>query len=173
MATRSLVSPETSEVTSLNEDAVFLRQAIDLAVTSVSERGGGPFGAVVVSNGQVVGTGWNQVVAHRDPSAHAEVMAIRAACRKLDRFHLTGCTLYASSEPCPMCLSAAYWARIARIVFANPRAEADKAGFCDDELYEELRRPHAERRMPTIQMTLPDADRPFRLWQDVPENRRY
>ncbi|MDX9706675.1 MAG: nucleoside deaminase [Azospira sp.] len=157
----------------MHEDATFLRQAIDLAVASVSELGGGPFGAVVVRDGLVVGTGWNQVVANRDPSAHAEVMAIRAACRKLDTFHLVGCTLYASSEPCPMCLSAAYWARIARIVFANPRAAADKAGFCDDELYEELRRPHAERRMPTIQISVPDADEALQLWHDVPENWRY
>jgi len=100
-------------------------------------------------------------------------MAIRAACRELDRFHLDGCTLYASSEPCPMCLSAAYWARISRIVFANPRSEAAEAGFCDDELYDELRLSHAERRMRTIQLVIPGADEALRLWRNNPDSCCY
>jgi tRNA(Arg) A34 adenosine deaminase TadA len=157
----------------LNEDMTFLRRAVQLAVASVRDHCGGPFGAVVVSEGHIVGEGWNQVVRNRDPSAHAEVMAIRAACRELDRFHLDGCTLYASSEPCPMCLSTAYWARISRIVFANPRSEAAEAGFCDDELYDELRLSHAERRMQTIQLTIPGADEALRLWRSNPDRCCY
>jgi tRNA(Arg) A34 adenosine deaminase TadA len=157
----------------VSEDAVFLRRAIDLAIASVKEHGGGPFGAVIVCAGRIVGEGWNQVVPKRDPSAHAEVMAIRAACSHLDLFHLVDCTLYASSEPCPMCLSAAYWARISRIVFANPRTEAANAGFCDDELYDELRLPHSERRLPTVQLALPDADLPLRLWRNDPDRCNY
>ena len=118
-----------------NDDR-FLARAVELAAAG-SERGdGGPFGAVIVRAGEIVGEGWNRVVAGKDPTAHAEIGAIRAACAALASFHLPGCTLYASSEPCPMCLAAAYWARIERIVFANSRAEAAAIGFCDDDLYQ-------------------------------------
>jgi len=139
----------------------------------VAEGEGGPFGAVVTLAGEIVGEGWNQVVPHLDPTAHAEVMAIRDASRRLDRFHLKDCTLYASSEPCPMCLSAAYWARIGRIVFANPRAEAAAAGFCDDELYDELRLPHCERRLTTIHLPIAGANEPLIDWQNNPGHQAY
>lgn len=149
-------------------DEHFLRLAIELARASIPRREGGPFGAVVVRDGEVVGEGWNRVIATNDPSAHAEVVAIRAACQKLGRFHIDDCVLYASSEPCPMCLSAAYWARISRIVFANSRDQAAAVGFCDSELYRELSRPCDERSVPTLHLPLPGADEPLRLWRDSP-----
>ena len=157
----------------MTDDEFFLKRAVQLAADSVALRQGGPFGAVVVSQGKIVGEGWNQVVQAKDPTAHAEVQAIRAACATLDSFHLTGCTLYASSEPCPMCLSAAYWARIGRIVFANPRTEAAAVGFCDNELYDELRLPHTERRLPTVHLAVPDAAEPLIRWHDDPNCCRY
>ena len=157
----------------MNDDEGFLRRAIQLAIDSVAGGKGGPFGAVVVRQGKIVGEGWNQVVPNQDPTAHAEVNAIRAACRRLGSFHLADCTLYASSEPCPMCLSAAYWARISRIVFANPRAEAAAAGFCDDELYDELRLPHCERRLVTVHLPIPDASDPLLRWQNDPTRQPY
>ena len=157
----------------MNNDVFFISRAVQLAAESVADGSGGPFGAVVVRAGKIVGEGRNQVVPTRDPTAHAEVMAIRAACAVLDSFHLTGCTLYASSEPCPMCLSAAYWARVDRIVFANPRAAAAAIGFCDDELYAELRLPHAERRLETVQLPVPGADEPLLRWYRNPAKSRY
>jgi guanine deaminase len=125
----------------MNPDDFFLRRALELALKGSELGEGGPFGAVIVRAGKIIGEGWNRVVASRDPTAHAEIMAIRAACAAVDSFHLPDSTLYASSEPCPMCLAAAYWARIGRIVFANSRAEAAAIGFCDDELYSELEPP--------------------------------
>lgn len=157
----------------MNDDAFFLKRAIELAAESVTSGQGGPFGAVVVHAGAIVGEGRNQVVPACDPTAHAELLAIRAACSALGRFHLTDCTLYASSEPCPMCLSAAYWARISRIVFANPRAEAAAAGFCDDELYDELRLPHCERRLITIHLPIPGAAEPLFRWKNSPSHQPY
>lgn len=154
-------------------DEQFLQRAVDLALASLSLKEGGPFGAVVVKDGAVVGEGWNRVVATSDPTAHAEIIAIRAACQKLGRFHLSDCVLYASSEPCPMCLSAAYWARISRIVFANSRAEAAAAGFCDSDLYCELSLPRAERKVPTLHLPLPGAEQALRLWHNDPARIPY
>jgi tRNA(Arg) A34 adenosine deaminase TadA len=157
----------------LNDDEFFLKRAVQLAGESVAKGSGGPFGAVIVRAGKIIGEGWNQVVPNHDPTAHAEVQAIRAACASENCFHLTGCILYASSEPCPMCLSAAYWARISRIVFANPRAVAAAIGFCDDELYDELRLPHGERRMLTIHLPIADADTPLISWYKYPARSTY
>ncbi|HEX6734447.1 MAG TPA: nucleoside deaminase, partial [Azonexus sp.] len=122
---------------------------------------------------KIIGEGWNRVVGSKDPTAHAEIAAIRMACAALDCFHLTGCTLYASSEPCPMCLSAAYWARVDRIVFANSRAEAAAIGFCDDELYCELKRALPERQIPTEHRPLPGAFEPLREWVANPRRTPY
>ena len=154
-------------------DEKFLQRAVDLAQANVTLGEGGPFGALIVQDGQIIAEGWNRVVASHDPTAHAEIVVIRAACAKLGRFHLQDCVLYASSEPCPMCLSAAYWARVQRIVFANTRDEAAAIGFCDDELYCELRLPHAERSVPTRHLPLAGADRPLRTWFDNPRHIDY
>ena len=157
----------------MNGDDQFLARAIELAQKG-SERGdGGPFGAVIVCDGKIIGEGWNRVVVSRDPTAHAEIVAIRTACAAVDGFHLPNSTLYASSEPCPMCLAAAYWARIERIVFANSRAEAAAIGFCDDDLYCELGLPFAARSIVMEHHPIPDALRPLQRWASNPDRTPY
>jgi tRNA(Arg) A34 adenosine deaminase TadA len=142
-----------------------LRRAVQLACES-AQRGGGPFGAVVARDGLVIGEGSNRVTLDRDPTAHAEVIAIRAACAKQASHVLSGSVLYSSCEPCPMCLAAAWWARIERVVFCATRVDASKAGFDDERLYEELRMPQGQRRLP-LEIALPHlADEPFRAWRE-------
>ncbi|MCL2635281.1 MAG: nucleoside deaminase [Betaproteobacteria bacterium] len=157
----------------MDPDDLFLARAVELARAG-SERGdGGPFGAVVARDGKILAEAWNRVVVGHDPTAHAEIAAIRAACAALGSFHLPGAVLYASSEPCPMCLSAAYWARIARIVFANSRAEAAAIGFCDDELYDELTRTSRERSIIMEHRPLPGALEAMRAWAKDPRHTLY
>ena len=148
----------------MNADDFFLARAIELAQKGSELGEGGPFGAVIVQQGKIVAEGWNRVVASRDPTAHAEIGAIRTACAAVDSFHLPNSTLYASSEPCPMCLSAAYWARIERVVFANSRAEAAAIGFCDDELYCELGRHFSARSIVMEHHPLPGSLLPLQRW---------
>lgn len=157
----------------MNDDDRFLARAIELAERAARSGEGGPFGAVIVRDGKIVAEGWNRVVASHDPTAHAEIGAIRSACAALGHFHLPGCTLYASSEPCPMCLSAAYWARIERIVFANSRAEAAAIGFCDDELYSELTCPLSARSIAMEHRPLPGALAPLEHWAANPGRIAY
>jgi tRNA(Arg) A34 adenosine deaminase TadA len=157
----------------MDSDDFFLIRAVELARQGSREGLGGPFGAVVVRDGEIIGEGCNRVVADHDPTAHAEIAAIRAACAASGSFHLPGATLYASSEPCPMCLSAAYWARIERIVFANRRCDAAAIGFCDDELYCELGLPLAERRILTEHHPLADSLEPLTTWVANPQRTRY
>ena len=157
----------------MNPDDFFLTRAIELARIGSEAGDGGPFGALIVLDGQVIAEGWNRVVASHDPTAHAEIMAIRAACARLGHFHLHGCILYASSEPCPMCLSAAYWARLSRIVFANSRTEAAAIGFCDDELYCELNRQFSARSIAMEHRPLPGAIEPLRRWAEDPAHICY
>jgi guanine deaminase len=153
-------------------DQRFLRQAIDLAVGSA--RGpGGPFGALVVRGGEVVGEGTNRVTATCDPTAHAEVVAIRDACSRLGTFELSGCELYASSEPCPLCYAAAMWARVDRVVHAATRADAAAAGFDDAEHYDELARPPRSRRVALHHVPVDGADAPFAAWAANPDKVRY
>ena len=148
----------------MHDDDYFLARAVELATRGSEAGEGGPFGAVIVRNGKIIAEGWNRVVASHDPTAHAEIGAIRAACIESSHFHLPGCTLYASSEPCPMCLSAAYWARIERIVFANSCAEAAAIGFCDDRLYDELSRHFSARSIMMEHRPLMGALDPLREW---------
>ena len=157
----------------MHDDDYFLARAVELASRGSETGEGGPFGAVIVREGKIIAEGWNRVVASRDPTAHAEIGAIRSACAEQGHFHLTGCTLYASSEPCPMCLSAAYWARIQRIVFANSRADAAAIGFCDDDMYVELSRPFTERRIVMEHRPLPGAHEPLAHWSRNPDRVRY
>lgn len=157
----------------MNPDAVFLARAIELARQGSELGDGGPFGAVIVRDGRIVAEGWNRVVVSKDPTAHAEIVAIRDAASRFESFHLESCTLYASSEPCPMCLSAAYWARIQRIVFANSRKEAAAIGFCDDQLYEELARHFSARSIVMEHLPLPGADEPLRQWLNMPGHVSY
>lgn len=132
----------------LAQQQTFMRRAITLGQQGAHVGDGGPFGAVVVKNGQIVGEGWNQVLALNDPTAHAEVMAIRQACQQLARVHLSGCELYSAGEPCSMCLSASYWAHIDRIFYGFSVADAATAGFDDVMIYEQMTKPMSERRIP-------------------------
>lgn len=129
------------------DDDALLRRAIELAARHSADGAHGPFGAVVARDGEVVGEGWNQVVARNDPTAHAEVVAIRDACRRLETHDLSGCVLYASCEPCPLCLAAAYWARVSRVVYAASKEDAAGAGFDDERIYAELALPWTARRV--------------------------
>lgn len=138
--------------------------AIALSRRGMRAGHGGPFGAVVARSGKIVGKGSNQVVAASDPTAHAEVVAIRDACRKLGTFQLDGCVLYTSCEPCPMCLAAAYWARVDRIVFANSRGDAEKVGFGDKFIYDEIPLPPGKRRLPMARLSGRLALAVFREW---------
>ncbi len=153
--------------------AAWMRQAIALATKNVERGRGGPFGAVVVRDGEVIATGVNQVTANNDPTAHAEVMAIRAACQHLGDFRLEGCDLYTSCEPCPMCLAAIYWARCRAVFFGNTAADAAAAGFDDSILYEQIRRPIPERSLPMAQMLAEEAQASFAAWRVAPGKVTY
>jgi guanine deaminase len=142
----------------------FLRRAIALAVENVRTGNGGPFAAVVVRNGQIVGEGANSVTATNDPTAHGEVTAIRAACKNLGVFSLAGCQLYTSCEPCPMCLSACYWAHIDVVYYGSSAADAAKAGFDDAFLYAEFRKDAPQRKLPSAQLLQDEAWDSFAVW---------
>jgi guanine deaminase len=143
----------------------FMKEAIGLSREKMRAGCGGPFGALIVRDGQVIARGWNQVTTLHDPTAHAEVVAIREACRVLKAFHLTGCEIYSSCEPCPMCLAAIYWARLERLYFAGTRTDAAEAGFDDEFLYRELNAPLSERRIATEQVLRPEAVVVFQEWR--------
>lgn len=142
----------------------FLQQAIGLALANVESGRGGPFGAVIVKNGEVIATAANTVTTDNDPTAHAEVNAIRAACNKLGTFRLEGCELYTSCEPCPMCMGAIYWARIDKVWYAAGQAEAANAGFDDSFIYREIAIDHSRRRIPFLHLGGKDANAPFEAW---------
>ncbi|SPE36734.1 Guanine deaminase [Candidatus Sulfopaludibacter sp. SbA6] len=150
----------------------FLRQAIEMAVENV-RRNGGPFAALVVRDGIVIATGANQVTRANDPTAHAEIVAIREACRVLGDFQLSGCDLYSSCEPCPMCLGALYWARPGRVFFAATQEDAAAAGFDDSFIYREIAIPHAERSIPMLRVADEHATRPFDEWAKKSDKTEY
>lgn len=154
------------------QDKAFMRQAIRLADDNV-DHGGGPFGAVIVKDGEVIAGGCNRVVPNNDPTAHAEVSAIREACNKLGTFDLSGCTIYTSCEPCPMCLGAIYWARIGRIYYGNTRYDARDINFADDFIYEEMDRPIEQRQLPIIPLLREEAIHTFRKWAEKEDKTEY
>ncbi len=154
------------------KDEDFLRQAIHLAEASVRS-GGGPFGAVIVKEGEIVGRGHNRVTLDNDPTAHAEVQAIRDACQHLETFSLEGCTLYVNCEPCPMCLAACYWAHLDEVVYAADAADAAKAGFDDVLIREECTHEKKERQMPMRQALHDEAQGVFQLWESLEAKTRY
>jgi len=151
----------------------FMRRAIALSRQGMESGAGGPFGAVVVADGRVVGEGVNRVTSTNDPTAHAEVVAIRAACAALGRFDLRGCDIYASCEPCPMCLAAVYWARLDHVYYGNGRADAARIGFDDAEIYEEVARGIEARRVPMTRLLGAEARLPFDEWESKPDKIRY
>ena len=151
----------------------FMRRAIQLSHEKMEEGSGGPFGAVIVKDGLVIAEGWNRVTSINDPTAHAEIVAIRAACAALGSFSLRHCEIYTSCEPCPMCLAAIYWARLERIYYANERAEAARIGFDDDFLYRELALPLAARSLPMTRLLADEARLAFEAWEKKPDKTPY
>ena len=154
------------------QDKEFMQMAIDASIQNV-KNGGGPFGAVIVRNGQVIATGVNRVTANNDPTAHAEVSAIRSACAQLGTFHLQDCVIYTSCEPCPMCLSAIYWSGITRIYYGNTAQDADDIGFSDKFIYDELATPMSQRSIPVQNIMRDEALSAFRAWEEKEDKVEY
>lgn len=154
------------------EDARFMKMAIDLSIKNV-ENGGGPFGAVVVRDGEVISTGVNRVVPNNDPTAHAEVNAIRSACQKLQNFQLKGCTVYSSCEPCPMCMSALYWAGVERICYGNTKEDAKNICFDDSFIYDQLKLDYESRSIKHDHFMRRDAIKAFERWEEKEDKIRY
>jgi guanine deaminase len=156
-----------------NDAAKFMKKAIRLSVQNVEKGTGGPFGAVIVKDGKVIARGANSVTATNDPTAHAEVVAIRKACKALKTYQLIGCEIYTSCEPCPMCLAAIYWARPDKIFFANSKEDAAAIGFDDKLIYEEIAKPISERKIFTQQLLRDEALEAFRKWETSPFKIEY
>jgi len=150
----------------------FMKRAIELSVESVN-KGGGPFGSIVVKDNKIIAEGSNKVTPTNDPTAHGEIVAIREACKKLNTFTLSGCELYSSCEPCPMCLSAIYWARIEKIYYANTREDARKIDFDDSLIYTELQKNIDKRKIPMIQMMRNEALKAFEMWDKKTDKVKY
>lgn len=154
------------------EDSKFMDMAINLSVENI-DAGGGPFGAVIVKDGEVISTGTNRVVPNADPTAHAEVVAIRNACAALGTFQLDGCTIYSSCEPCPMCLSALYWAGISRICYGNTKDDAKNISFDDSFIYDQLELDYKDRSIKCEHFKRSDALMAFRKWEEKEDKVRY
>ena len=154
------------------KDLLFIRRAIELSFENV-RRGGGPFGAVVTKDGIIISESCNKVTLLNDPTAHAEIGAIREAAGKLNTFDLSGCSIYVSCEPCPMCLGAIYWARIDKVFFANTRFDAEDIGFDDSFIYEEISRPMKERKVEFKQLLREEALEAFRAWEEDEDKVEY
>lgn len=162
-----------SNINITDKDRDFMKMAARLAEENIT-RGGGPFGAVIVDReGRVVSTGVNTVTLQNDPTAHAEVNAIRSACRKEETFSLAGCTVYSSCEPCPMCLSALYWAGVARVFYGNTQEDAEAINFSDRFIYQELDKPKSVRSLPMIHIANSGAIRAFEQWAAKPDKVEY
>lgn len=155
-----------------DDDRCFMKMACDLACENV-DRGGGPFGAVIVKDGEVIASAGNSVTQDNDPTAHAEVNVIRRACQLTRNFKLDGCVVYSSCEPCPMCLSALYWAGVSRIYYGNTATDADRINFGDDFIYKEIAKPHLERAIPCIHMEGTDAIESFNKWANKEDKIEY
>lgn len=151
----------------------FMQMAIALSFENIQNNNGGPFGAVIVKDGEFIAGSANKVTSTNDPTAHAEISAIRLACKQLNTFDLTGCVVYTSCEPCPMCLGAIYWARIGTIFYANTKADAENIGFSDKFIYEEIDKPMEKRSLPIIQMMRNEAMQAFKLWETSPLRIEY
>ena len=150
----------------------YMRQSIRLAIDNI-RHSGGPFGAVIVKDGKVIATGANRVTSTNDPTAHAEILAIREACRKLGTFRLDGCQLYSSCEPCPMCLGAIYWAHISHLYYGASQHDADAVGFGDEFIYSELSKSPSQRTLPTENLLPTEALQPFTAWTETADKTEY
>jgi guanine deaminase len=161
-----------SEKTKMKEKE-FMSQAIELAIENVEKRNGGPFGAVVVKDGKIIARGYNQVTSLNDPTAHAEVVAIRNACKVLNSFQLDGCEIYTSCEPCPMCLGAIYWARPLKVFYACTKTDAAAIHFDDDFIYKEIEKPLEKRSLPFVQLMQAEGLAAFRAWENKTDKIEY
>jgi guanine deaminase len=157
----------------MEKEIKFMQEAIGLSLQGMRENKGGPFGAIVVKDGKVIGKGHNQVASSNDPTAHAEIVAIREACKYLDNFQLDGCEIYTSCEPCPMCLGAIYWARPARVYFGNTRKDAGEIGFDDSMIYDEITAELKNRKIPMIQLSQEMAYKAFDEWKNKEDKIAY
>lgn len=157
----------------IEQDEKFMRRAISLAKQGMSEGAGGPFGAVVVKDDEIIGEGFNRVTSTNDPTAHAEVVAIRRACEKLGDFQLDGCVIYTSCEPCPMCLGAIYWARPEKIFYAATREDAAQIGFDDQFIYEEIEKNFEHRQMKLVNLMRADGLTVFEDWTSKTDKKSY
>lgn len=151
----------------------FMKRAIDLSKAKMESGCGGPFGAVIVKDGKIVGEGWNKVTSTNDPTAHAEVEAIRDASKNLSTFDLSGCEIYTSCEPCPMCLSAIYWSRLSKIYYANTKTDAAEIDFADDFIYQEFAKNAKQRSIPMTRMMENEAIKIFQLWDQKADKIAY
>jgi guanine deaminase len=156
-----------------NKNKRFMKEAIRLSLAHMQKGHGGPFGAIVVRNGRIVGRGWNKVTSTNDPTAHAEISAIREACKTLRTFDLSEAEIYSSCEPCPMCLAAIYWARIKKIYYGNTRRDAAKILFDDEFLYQEIAKPISKRKLKMKQLLRKDAKAVFKEWQEKEDKIHY
>ena len=157
----------------MEEQKKFMRAAIRLSIENIKNGNAGPFGTVIVKNGEILASGVNKVTQSNDPTAHAEIVAIRNACEKMGSFQLDGCEIYCSCEPCPMCLGAIYWARPDRIYFANTKKDAADINFDDNFIYDELDVPIKQRKLPTIQLLRDEAQKAFKQWRESTEKIEY
>lgn len=165
--------PDTIAIRMQDQDKHWMREAIRLSFEGMKQGHGGPFGAIVVKDNRLIGKGYNRVLSSHDPTAHAEVEAIREACRTLGDFQLSGCTIYTSCEPCPMCMGAIYWARPERVFYANTRADAAAIGFDDDFIYRELKLDMQNRSLPIRELLREEAQEAFRFWEEKSDKIRY
>ena len=156
-----------------DERQQFMREAIQLSIENVRSGKGGPFAAVIVKDGMIIARGTNIVTSAIDPTAHAEVIAIREACKKLGKFQLNGCEIYTSCEPCPMCLGAIYWARLERVFYGNTKQDAAEIGFDDSFIYEELPKKISNRSIPMVQVMHEEALAAFNTWKEKPDKIEY
>ncbi len=156
-----------------SQDEKYMQHAIDLSIRGMLNNEGGPFGAIVVKDGTIIGRGNNKVTSSNDPTAHAEVVAIRDACKTLGSFQLDGCIIYTSCEPCPMCLGAIYWARPDRVYYACTKQDAAEAGFDDDFIYREINAPYESRTIPFVQISRQEALTAFQQWINKMDKTEY
>lgn len=157
----------------MTREEKFMNAAIALAESGVAKGEGGPFGCVIVKDGKIIGQGYNKVISTNDPTAHAEIIAIRDACKNLDTFQLDGCEIYTSCEPCPMCLGAIYWARPKVIYYGNTKEDAAKIGFDDSMIYEEIEADVNDRKIPAINICREEASTTFIEWHNKDNKKRY
>jgi tRNA(Arg) A34 adenosine deaminase TadA len=145
----------------------FMKEALRLASENLEVRNGGPFGCVIVKEGEIIATGYNEVLFHDDPTCHAEIVAIRKACKKLKSYHLTGCEIYSSCEPCPMCMGAIFWARLDKLYYSTSRYDAEKAGFDDNFIYKELKKAPSHRSIPGEKLLNAEGVEIFHRWKKL------